>query len=1145
MRLLARLPVLAGLAAALAATPAAAEVVISQVYGGGGNSGAPYNRDYVELFNAGAVPVSLGGKSVQYASATGTGAFGNNAVALPATTLQPGQYFLLALASGANGAALPAPDATGGINMSATAGKVALVDSAEGLACNGGSAPCTPAQLALIDDLVGFGNANFYAGSGPAPALSNTTAGFRAGGGCTDTGDNAADFATGAPAPRNSATSASPCGGPGQPVLSIADASIVAGQGDLLQFDVTLSQAAEVPVTFDIQTLDGSAIAGVHYVAASVTGATIAPGALSYSFDVQVLGNDEDGTTRTFTVSLDNVEGALPGNAVATGSIVNDTVVLTPIGEINPPPGTRSSPRLGQHVTVEGIVTARRFNNGFFVQTADGEDDGDPQTSEGLFVFTSSAPPATAAVGNRVRVTGTVSEYVPSAAPWQLPLTQLVDPQVSVVSGGNPLPAPVVLGAEFSASAAIDAAGRYLGMRVAAPAIEVVSPSNGSGVFFGVLPGQARPFREPGVPVTQLELENFYPEHLNPPVFDTNPERIRVASRGQVDAPLLVVDAGARVEGLVGVLDYGFETYSLLPDPGAPVVVDDSAVGPRFSAEPAPEAFTIASYNLQGLAANDARYDRFAEQICDGLHAPDIIGVSEANSLAALQGLAARIGGGAVTACVEAGAQYEAYLIPGPSASIHVGFLVKTTPVAPGVRRVSVQGVTQYGAADQLPGGGVLNDRPPLLLEATVHFADGRSEPVTVIANHLRSLINANTPGAEGDRVRAKRAAQASYLAQLIEDRQNADPGERIVVLGDLNAFEFNDGLVDTLGIITGREAANDEVWYFEDSPVSVPLTNLVGTAPAGERYSYTYDGNAQNLDHIVANQAILDDFPETFLSHGRFNADFAVARGNEPNVLRLSDHDPIVAHFAPGAAPAPEADLGIAVAADAAEVVAGELAGFTVTVGNAGPDAADAAVTLQVGAAPAALTVDAPAGWSCAAPVAEGSGSRVACEADALAAGSEQALLVLVATVEADAGRAVSLQAGVSTSAIDGNPANDADTASVAVVAVPVPEIPALRDGVLVTNLAGAAGDGLLYRIEVPATAKNLRFLSAAGTGNVSLYVAHEAIPTPARHDHASTRPGNNETVVVPRPQPGTWYVLVHGETSFNRVTLRGSFNP
>ncbi|MFD1116897.1 lamin tail domain-containing protein, partial [Sphaerisporangium aureirubrum] len=202
-------------AAALSLSPASAEpgtVVISQVYGGGGNSGAPFTNDFVELFNRSGSAVSLDGWSVQYASATGTGAFASNKVNLSGS-LAPGQYHLVQLAPGATPSTpLPTPDTTGNLALSGTAGKVALVRSADGLACNGGSIPCTAEQLALIADLVGYGNANFSEGT-PAPALTNSTAAIRGEQGCTDTDTNSADFTASAPAPRNTATTPAPCGG--------------------------------------------------------------------------------------------------------------------------------------------------------------------------------------------------------------------------------------------------------------------------------------------------------------------------------------------------------------------------------------------------------------------------------------------------------------------------------------------------------------------------------------------------------------------------------------------------------------------------------------------------------------------------------------------------------------------------------------------------------------------------------------------------------------------------------------------------------------------------------------------------------------------------------------------------------------------
>jgi uncharacterized protein len=213
MRMLLALPLVATMLSLLV-TPASAGVVISQVYGGGGNSGATYTNDFIELFNDSGIPVSLNGLSVQYASATGTGNFGFNSTALsilPNVTLQPWEYFLIQEFQGAGGTtALPSPDLIDPtpIAMSATGAKVALVNGTSSLGCNGSpvNTPCTPAQLALILDLVGYGNANFFEGAAAAPTLTNTTAAFRRMGGLQDTNNNSADFIAEAPNPRNTAS---------------------------------------------------------------------------------------------------------------------------------------------------------------------------------------------------------------------------------------------------------------------------------------------------------------------------------------------------------------------------------------------------------------------------------------------------------------------------------------------------------------------------------------------------------------------------------------------------------------------------------------------------------------------------------------------------------------------------------------------------------------------------------------------------------------------------------------------------------------------------------------------------------------------------------------------------------------------------
>jgi hypothetical protein len=179
-------------------------IVISQVYGGGGNAGATFRRDFVELFNAGAVAIDVTGWSVQYAPAAGS----TWQVTVLSGTIGPGQYYLVQEAQGAGGTVdLPTPDASGGIAIATSAGKLALVESSGTL-----SGSCPPDD-GLVD-FVGYGIATCFEGAGTAQAPTNTTALLRGSGGCADTNDNAADFATAPPNPRNSGSPTQPCSAP-------------------------------------------------------------------------------------------------------------------------------------------------------------------------------------------------------------------------------------------------------------------------------------------------------------------------------------------------------------------------------------------------------------------------------------------------------------------------------------------------------------------------------------------------------------------------------------------------------------------------------------------------------------------------------------------------------------------------------------------------------------------------------------------------------------------------------------------------------------------------------------------------------------------------------------------------------------------
>jgi len=238
---------------------AASNVVISQVYGGGGNSGSTYRNDFIELFNRSGSPVSLAGMSVQYASAAGS-TWQSTALS---GTIAAGQYYLVQEAQGAGGSVnLPTPDATGTIAMGATTGKVALVNTTALLS---GDCFAIPIDLATVLDRVGFGaTASCFEGSGRAPAPSNTNATLRASGGCTDTDNNNADFAAGAPTPRNTASPFNSCGSTSTNPTGVGAAnpgSVPAGSPSLLTVTVTPGTgppSTGLAVVADLSSIGGS-----------------------------------------------------------------------------------------------------------------------------------------------------------------------------------------------------------------------------------------------------------------------------------------------------------------------------------------------------------------------------------------------------------------------------------------------------------------------------------------------------------------------------------------------------------------------------------------------------------------------------------------------------------------------------------------------------------------------------------------------------------------------------------------------------------------------------------------------------------------------------------------------------------------------
>jgi predicted extracellular nuclease len=578
-----------------------------------------------------------------------------------------------------------------------------------------------------------------------------------------------------------------------------------------------------------------------------------------------------------------------------------------------------TSPFVGRVIATSGVVTGLK-SNGFFIQTPDAQNDADPNTSEGVFVFTSSAPPAAAAIGNNVTVSGTVFEFIPSADPNSPPFTEITGPTVTVSSTGNPLPAAITLTmSDVTTSGGINQLEKFEAMRVHADSLTVIAPTQGNkseanataittGIFYTVLTGTNRPFREPGI-----ELPDPLPagSPANIPRFDANPERIRIDSDAQPGSTALDLTTGVVVTNVTGPFDYAFQAFTILPDaPITPSVTGNLTATPV--PVPASDEFTVASFNMERFydSTDDAgtsdvvltptafnnRLNKASLTIRNVLRTPDIIGIQEMENLTTLQTLASKINGDAVAAG-DPNPNYQAFLVEGNDVGgIDVAFLVKSA-------RVAIITVTQEGLNTTYidPGTGMpalLNDRPPLVLTANItNPASSTPFSLTVIANHLRSLNGVDDP-VDGNRIRTKRRAQAEFLANLIQARQTANPNERIISVGDYNAFQFNDGYGDSIGTIKGTPTPADQVVLASSDLVNPDLIELIDQAVADQRYSFTFDGNAQTLDHEMVTGNLYSSFRR--LSYGRVNADFPeIFRGDANRPEKLSDHDPSVAYFA------------------------------------------------------------------------------------------------------------------------------------------------------------------------------------------------------------------------------------------------------
>lgn len=584
----------------------------------------------------------------------------------------------------------------------------------------------------------------------------------------------------------------------------------------------------------------------------------------------------------------------------------------------------------GQTAKLTGIVTAR-IRNGFFLQTPDDKTDNNPATSEGILVFTGSEPGVEATVGNLVTVTGFITEFKPKPDPASMTVTELsmkknVD-TIQVVSKENPLPKTIILtAADFTANE-IDQLEKYEGMRVGVAEMTVVAPTGGrvdektgssesDGTFYGVLKGLARPFRGVGfdvydyVMLTEKEKEKIKKNTPKIVLFDHNPERIRVESTAQLGAQPIDVTTHAEIKNLTGVVHYGYRAYSILVDAGNKPAISGNIKASPLPA-PADRQFSIVATNLERFFDDEddpaitepiitsegfeRRLKKVSLAVRTFMQTPDVVAVVEVENLAVLKKLAGRINKDAESAG-KPSPNYEAFLVEGNDiGGIDSGFLVKRS-------RVEVLETKQFGKDEKFQNpvskdDVFLNDRPPFLLRAAIKDPK-TNQPFefTVIVNHLKSF-RGYTDEKDAPFVQMKKKLQAEFLAKYVAERLKTNPNERIVLVGDFNFFQFNDGIMDVIGTIKGTPAPKDSILNPSEDVLNPDLTDLVDMIKDASKYSYSFDGNAQVLDHFLISPA-MKNYLHGF-GYARVNADFPEIYRNEASrIERFSDHDAAIGYF-------------------------------------------------------------------------------------------------------------------------------------------------------------------------------------------------------------------------------------------------------
>jgi len=877
----ARTALAAALLGALAAPAfAASSVVISQVYGGGGNSGAKYKNDFIELFNRGETAVDLSGWSVQYASATGSSW---QVTKLSGVQLQPGQYYLVQEAVGAGGTdALPAVDATGSIAMSASAGKVALVAGSTALAS------ASPAAGTFVD-LIGFGGANYAEGTATA-VLSNTTGAQRANGGCTDTDNNSSDFSIAAPAPRNTASPLNACGAPAAPpIVATCPANLALAFGINGSADLS---ATDADGTVNSAVITSAAVPGIsliNFLAASGVGGTatanlsVAASVPAGTYPVTVkFGNDQAQETSC----------AISVNVAAPAAVTHTIPQIQGEGDASPYAGTVQ--------TTEGVVTAK-VGSGFFIQDENG--DGNPLTSDGLFIFTTAANTGTVQVGDRIRISGSIAEYTPTGATRSYTEMQNVTAITKLAGGIAITPANIQLPHANL--------GRVEGMLVrfndalTLSQLEFLGTRGEITLSSGRLEIASNRYR-PGTPeaVAQAAANQLNQIVLDDGIFVTPTTIPYLGEDGSLRA-------GDTVSGLTGVVDFGAKGgggagFKLQPTV-APVFSQDN---PR-SAPPA-----LVAGNIKVASANVLNYfttftdgsdveghtgqgcslgGSVSKSNCRGADNLNEFNRQTAKIVGELKAINADVYG--LMEIQNSGEYTVTKLVDALNEAISPGTGIKTyavvpKPAATGTDAIRVAMIYKP-AALTLVGGALsdadaINNRPPMAQT----FKANNGARFSLVVNHLKSKGSCPASGADADQGdsqscwNATRIQQANRLVNAFVPQVVAAAGDaKVLLIGDFNSY----GYEDPIAAITAIGYVNQLERFVRGS----------GNMP----YSFVFNGEAGYLDHALASAALSPQVVDAAEWHNNadeptvvdYNTDGKPQDKYTSAPYRASDHDPVV----------------------------------------------------------------------------------------------------------------------------------------------------------------------------------------------------------------------------------------------------------